>query len=277
MSVNSERIFRKVALERASSPEQLDLLMRVTNPRSWIMLLGLIVLLSTGIAWSIMGQIPVQVSSPAVLLNTGGIKNIVSLQGGQVTALFVAPGDVVEAGQVVAQVRPPGAMEVVDVTAVHTGRVLEVKTGIGELVGPDVPLASMEFTGSGVTQEALMYVSPLDSKRLSPGMTVKVVPVTARQEEYGYMLGEVLSVSDFPSSRVGLLNTLGSQEFVDLLVGTPAPVEVRVRLLEEPGNPSGYQWSSSAGPAFQLSSGTLASASIVVDTVRPIELVIPWK
>ena len=34
-------IFRKVALERLSSPEQLDQMVQVTNPKGWLALTGL--------------------------------------------------------------------------------------------------------------------------------------------------------------------------------------------------------------------------------------------
>ncbi|MEY4095680.1 MAG: hypothetical protein RLZZ53_2879, partial [Acidobacteriota bacterium] len=40
MAGRSEKIFRKVALDRLASPEQLDLLMEVTSPRSWIALVA---------------------------------------------------------------------------------------------------------------------------------------------------------------------------------------------------------------------------------------------
>ena len=39
-------IFRKVALERLSSPEQLDQLMQVTSPKGWLALAGLGALLA---------------------------------------------------------------------------------------------------------------------------------------------------------------------------------------------------------------------------------------
>ena len=43
-------MFRKVALDRLSSPEELDQLLRVTTSRSWLALLGLGGLLAVALA-----------------------------------------------------------------------------------------------------------------------------------------------------------------------------------------------------------------------------------
>ena len=51
-------IFRKVALERLSSPEQLDQLMQVTSPRGWLALGAFGALLLTALGWSVLGSIP---------------------------------------------------------------------------------------------------------------------------------------------------------------------------------------------------------------------------
>jgi hypothetical protein len=276
-ATNNSKIFRKVALERAASPEQLDLLMRVTNPRSWLALLGLILLLGAGVAWSLLGQIPVQVSASAILVKTGGIKNVASLYSGQISELYVGVGDTVEEGQPIAAVIVPGKADPVEIKSPYTGSILEIKTAVGDLISQSSSLASLEFTGAGIEQELLMYVSPLDSKRIAPGMAVRIEPVTVTQEEYGYLLGEVLTVNAFPASQSNLLSTLGSQEFVDILATTSAPTEVRIKLLTDPNNASGYQWSASDGPAFEINSGTFATANIVVGNSRPIDLVLPLK
>lgn len=56
---NNSSIFRKEALERLSSPEQLDQLMQIVTPRSWLPLAALGGLLGVGLIWSFVGKIPV--------------------------------------------------------------------------------------------------------------------------------------------------------------------------------------------------------------------------
>jgi hypothetical protein len=61
-------IFRKESLERLSSPEQLDQLMQVVGPRSWLPLTALSVLMILSLIWSIFGRIPVTATSDGLLV-----------------------------------------------------------------------------------------------------------------------------------------------------------------------------------------------------------------
>ena len=55
-------VFRKVALDRLSSPEQLDQLMEVTTPHGWLALAGAGLLLGVAVVWSTTGTLPERVS-----------------------------------------------------------------------------------------------------------------------------------------------------------------------------------------------------------------------
>ncbi len=98
-------IFRKVALERLSSPEQLDQLVQVTDPRGWLALLGLGSLLVAGLGWGVWGSIPTEASGEGILLRQGGVSDLVSAAPGQVAEVLVGVGDVIEKGQPVARIR----------------------------------------------------------------------------------------------------------------------------------------------------------------------------
>lgn len=64
----SQRIFRKKALEKLASPEQLDQLMAITTPRGWLILLGLGSLLAMVVVWSVFATIPTTVSGDGILI-----------------------------------------------------------------------------------------------------------------------------------------------------------------------------------------------------------------
>jgi len=98
-------IFRKVALERLSSPEQLDQLVQVTDPRGWLALTGLGALLLAAVGWGIWGSIPTESQGEGILLRQGGVAALVSAGSGQVEEILVAVGDVIEKGQPVAKIR----------------------------------------------------------------------------------------------------------------------------------------------------------------------------
>jgi HlyD family secretion protein len=101
----SEGIFRKAAIDRAASPEQLDLLMQVTSPIGWLALLTMAGLLGLALLWSVLGSIPDLVESPGVLMRGERLSEIEAPMSGTLERLDVRPGALLSAGQVIAQVR----------------------------------------------------------------------------------------------------------------------------------------------------------------------------
>jgi HlyD family secretion protein len=106
-------------------------------------------------------------------------------------------------------------------------------------------------------------------------MEVQISPSTVKPEEFGFMLGEVKSVSLFPSTPEGMQRVLRNDQLVKELSQRGSPIEVTADLLLNPATRSGYKWSSPQGPPIGIFSGTLCTASIVVDRKRPVEYVIP--
>lgn len=98
-------IFRKVALERLSSPEQLDQLVQVTNPRGWLALGALGLILLTSLGWGIWGSIPAEATGEGILIRQGGVSDVVTAANGQVEEILVKVGDVIAKGQLVARIR----------------------------------------------------------------------------------------------------------------------------------------------------------------------------
>jgi HlyD family secretion protein len=102
-----EQMFRKVALERLSSPEQLDLMMQVTSPKSWIALGGLGVLLTAAVVWAFYGTVPTKVQASGVLIRPGGVFDVFSSGTGPLREVVVREGEMVTRGQVIARVEQP--------------------------------------------------------------------------------------------------------------------------------------------------------------------------
>lgn len=72
MAVASESIFRRAALERLSSPDQLDRLITLTSPLGWAALAALVVLLAGIVGWSVFGTVATRVSGAGILVTRGG-------------------------------------------------------------------------------------------------------------------------------------------------------------------------------------------------------------
>lgn len=110
MAANNQ-IFRKVSLERLSSPEQLDMLMRVTSPKGWVALIGLCALVVVAVAWGIFGSIPSKVVGTCILIRPGGVYEIVAPGAGRIADISVDAGDSVREGQMIARIERHDALE----------------------------------------------------------------------------------------------------------------------------------------------------------------------
>jgi HlyD family secretion protein len=404
-------IFRKVALERLSSPEQLDQLMQVTTPKGWLALTALGALLATALVWGIFGAIPTEAAGEGILLRRGGVSSLVAAENGQVEEILVSVGDVIEKGQVVARIRQEELLgqiqdtrdklaavrgeyqdllryageqgrlrerdlaqqranlaqsigayerevriaeeriaverdllkdglitkqtllateqklntaqdqlatarldlnglelkrleaeqqvdqqietrgaairdleielrqrqarlgETARVVANRAGRVLELLVDRGDVVTPGTALLSLEVISEEL--EAVLFVPATAGKRVQPGMEVRLSPSTVKREEYGSMIGRVTWAAEFPSTQRGMVRLLGNEALVERLMKEGPPIQINVSLVRDAKTPTGYRWSSSTGPNVQISSGTLATGSVVVRQERPIDLVIP--
>lgn len=97
------QIFRQAALDRLSSPEQLDRLVRVSDPVGWFALGTVAFLLAAIVAWGIWGKIPDQVEGKGILVSAGGrVLDAMSPAEGTITSLFVKQNDLVEKDQEIA-------------------------------------------------------------------------------------------------------------------------------------------------------------------------------
>jgi HlyD family secretion protein len=97
---DKKELFRKEAIDRLSSPEQLDQLVEVVNPKAWVPLVGLGLLIFAGGLWGIFGRLPLNVTGQGVLVRPRRVVQLQVPAGGRVIDLTVQPGDAVEAGQV---------------------------------------------------------------------------------------------------------------------------------------------------------------------------------
>lgn len=161
-----------------------------------------------------------------------------------------------------------------EVRAPTSGRVVELAVEPGDRVTGGTALLRIAPDGdSGLS--ALIYVSSGDGKKIAPGMAVQVVPSTVRMEREGFILAEVVSVSEIPATREAVLRRLVNATLVDTLLANGPPFEVQVRLRPDPASVSGFAWSTDLGRARAVEGGTSVDAQIVVGRIRLLALVFP--
>jgi HlyD family secretion protein len=98
----SGNLFRKKALEKLSSPEQLDQMMCYVRPKQWIFLVACLVLLLSLLLWGVFGSVPTKVSGMGILMGIGDIVEIGPKGGGRISHIEVYINDYVEKGETLA-------------------------------------------------------------------------------------------------------------------------------------------------------------------------------
>lgn len=270
-------IFRQRSLDRLSSPEQLDQLMRITSCRSWIALLAIGAVVASAVVWGLFGTVATSISEQGMFIRGGGLFAVQTPSAGQVQSVSVGVGQQVTQGQVVAQVTPlPGADgSTINVVSPYSGKVLELLVNPGQLVSVAAGVLNLEESQNPL--ELVVFFPASVGKQIRTGMQAEVAPSSYSPQQYGYMLASVDYVAPFLSSPPGMMRLLQNQNLVQLFMNQAgsSPIEVHLALNPDTGTPSGYRWSSSRGPDAVITAGTLASVSVAVSQQHPISLVLP--
>jgi HlyD family secretion protein len=105
MSDQPSKTFRAVALERATSLEQLDHLVTITRPFDWIMAAVVLLGVGTAVTWGFFGRLPTRAQAEGIFVSSEGrVVDAVSGAAGRLASIEVAVGDRVTKGQVIAKV-----------------------------------------------------------------------------------------------------------------------------------------------------------------------------
>lgn len=102
--MSSNNTFRKVALDRLLSPDDLDQTITVTAPIAWIALTAFAAVIVAALVWGFFGSISNRVKGNGLLLYGDDMAAIISYTSGMVTDVSVQNGDFVEKGQTIARV-----------------------------------------------------------------------------------------------------------------------------------------------------------------------------
>ncbi len=97
-------IFRKKSLDKLSSPEQLDRMIVINSPMTWLALAGGAFIIAAALVWGIFGRVPITEEGNGILLQEGEVNSVYAGTQGVITKVNVSSGDVVKAGDVLYEV-----------------------------------------------------------------------------------------------------------------------------------------------------------------------------
>jgi HlyD family secretion protein len=140
-------VFRKVAMERLSSPEQLDTLMRIITPQAWLALVPLLMLTVIALIWGWFGSLPTKVlADKCILINPTGLADITSGSSGRITQILVKVGDPLVEGTEIARVAQPELLD----------RIQKAQDRLHELEAQEKVTLSLGSQGAALADESLV-------------------------------------------------------------------------------------------------------------------------
>lgn len=279
------------------SPNQLEEMMQVVSIKAWIALGSILVLLGSVTIWAFFGSLHQTVEVSGVLVRSGRTISIYAYEDSFILDLAVTPGQFVEQDQVIARVDQTELVRQVNlaiteqagedtiailrnelisrsqITAGESGRILEVYVRPGDYVQTGDKIASLSVGArEDKSLECLLFVPVSQLQGIRKGMNVSVYPDFADKEEYGNMIGTVAFISEYPVTRQYLYDILGSDELAAAFYGDTACYEVTVNLVPSEDTRTGYQWSTSLGPAQEINNLSLCEAAVLTDNLRPVDV-----
>ncbi|RYE76314.1 MAG: hypothetical protein EOP19_24655, partial [Hyphomicrobiales bacterium] len=154
MSQSGDSLYRKEALDRLSSPEQLDEMIAISSSGAWAGLIGVLLLAATFLAWAILGSIPTRIEGQGMLFSGGGqVVDAVSLASGTLSTAGYSVGQHVPRGAVLAEIDQP---EVVLELAAARQRVAALSDALTKLEDEQARLGSARATNADARRAAYL-------------------------------------------------------------------------------------------------------------------------
>jgi hypothetical protein len=266
--------FRKQALSKLQSPEELDLPVRFARPQGWLVLAVTVIVMAVGGFWGVTGTVSTTLTAAGILTHAQGSYVLQSPVAGQVTGVLAAAGRTLPAHAPLLKVRTSQGDNVIRTIA--AGRVTTLSVTIGAVVTTGANVATMERVDRpSAPLWAVVYV-PADKAATVPvGAAVDLTVQSVPAQRWGTLRGHVRSVGTAPQTRQQITAFLGDEQLGEDFARGGRPVVVLVRLDASTDTRSGYRWSSSQGPPFRLDSMTGASASIRLARQHPVDGLLP--
>ena len=267
----AKEIFRHDAVERLSSPAQLNKLLIVVRLRGWIVLATLVAIILGIIVWSFVGEIPIITTGRGILLAPDAQFTLNSPTDGIVSQVYVEAGSHAQEGQTLMTLSGGKV-----VLAPEDGTVFQMEASQGQQVKQGEVL--MWFEREVYPKDFVVYAFiPVGAgERVKKGMRTTVELGAVDTQKYGQLEGQVVEVAPYAVSKDSdRLRVIPSEKLREDLTKGATAMLVVVQPYLAPENESGLTWTFSKGPPNNLSPGSLGVVRITIENKKPISYLIP--
>ncbi|MDE7312103.1 MAG: hypothetical protein K2N87_10890 [Eubacterium sp.] len=267
-------IFRESAMERLSSPDRLDCMIKVTTPLSWVGISVAGILSILLILWSFAGSIPEAVSVNGFLIGSYNTNTVFSSAAGRVTENFVKEGERVLPGMPLLALRDVTGRDIT-VFSNQPGIISSVLATENEMVITNQEL----FRLSPDTRNALSilcYVGLDIAKQLQPGMEVRIYFSRSDLQDFEYARAEITNIDSYVSSKEAVSGLLGDA-MADALTANGLQAAVTCELKEDlKADRDGFYFLRDQNRKIFVSGGEQVCVQVILSECAPIQKVFPF-
>jgi hypothetical protein len=267
-------LFRKEALKKLYSSEDLEKALYVVKPINWIALVMILLFSLAVILWSFFGSITTIVPCQGIYLDLTKFQAIAVPTKGRLLSVEVLIGDKVKEGDVIARIWDEDTNKEIEIKAPKNGFISDIYVEKGSPVIIDQMLANLEEDERGVGDTEFFYcfVDAKKGEKINEGMKAVVYPWGIAEELGGGVKGEVLKISYLPASDYYFKTIHLNESFIKNLTKeqTLLPLTIKPTLTKD----DEYIWTSKKG-IEEIPLGTLVSADIYISSRRPISYLFP--
>lgn len=253
------KLYRETALEKLSSPDRLDCMLKVSSPLSWVAVFAAALICVAVILWSFLGSIPKTVSGIGVICDPYAANTIYSEYGGTISKILVKPGSSVSCGTPVINIKDRNGNDKT-VCSDQNGVVSDILVEVGMTVGALDEIAKISpDTKSSLA--AVCYVPFSTAKQLEPGMNANIYLSSSNSNADGYIKAKVINVDGYIASMTSISGVLGADgQLASQIAQSPV-----VCIICEPEQ----------NGSFEMNYGEPITVQIEISHKAPITMVFP--
>ena len=262
-------LYRKSSLEKLSNPEQLDRMIKISSPLSWLALIAVLLVIAATVVWSIVGTLPTTETVSGMIVDSTGVNAVYAESTGILEKYCIDIGKEVISGDKIAEVKQAdGTVKTINADRDGVLSAYSLEPGTPVLAGTEVARITPKDSGS---QVIVCFVPLAYAQKFENGMVALVYPTSVDSQKYGHMEAEIISVEEYATNTNSLAYIFGSGNMVAEQFAANGPiVSIVCKIKTDENTKSGFYWSSDSAKNLTVSNGTLISAKIVVEECAPI-------
>lgn len=271
------QIYRKTALDKISSPEQLDKSLKITSPLSWLALIGLTVIVVISLIWACTGEISDnRITATGVLAKPEGVCSIFAEEAGEVIEVIDAEAEV-HPGTTVMYYSSP-SKQTKEIKADREGTVYSILATTGAKINSGEEVL---FITPGVTNKnlvAVCYVKDTDAARIRDKIakgeyvtaTVTLVKDSEGSRSRGKIAARIFHVNAAESTSTGLAQVLGAGNSLVNQFESAATKTAVVCEFEWNNDKTDLRWTNDKAKR-EIRAKDVVEVQIEIDKITPIE------